>query len=131
MLLRQGAVSLEELRAVVPETTAYKSLEGETPRSPGIGHRHYTPKAAVVIVDSIISDALHSGSAYIGLDHDTVTRQFSHLKVCGSVSEYAHSLFEFFRECDRKGIHTIFCEEVQPTGIGAALMDRLRRAAAK
>jgi L-threonylcarbamoyladenylate synthase len=54
---------------------------------------------------------------------------FSLVKICDSVEDYAHSLFEFFRECDRQGIDAIYCETVEETGIGAALMDRLRRAA--
>ena len=43
--------------------------------------------------------------------------------------EYARELFEFFRECDRRGIKTIYCQSVPETGIGGALMDRIRRAA--
>lgn len=131
MLLRQGAVSLRDLQAVVPETIEYTPLLGATPRSPGLKHRHYTPKADVVIIQTLESEMIIPGSAYIGLDQATLSQPISHAKVCGSVEEYAHSLFEFFRECDRLNIDTIYCEEVPRAGIGAALMDRLSRAAAE
>ena len=128
MLLRQGAISLDQLRKVVPETIEYKPVAGDAPRSPGLKHRHYSPRARVVIISDLrfeISDSREA--AFIGLagSHKNIGME----RVCSSVDEYAHSLFEFFRECDRLGIATIYCEEVPETGIGAALMDRLRRAA--
>ena len=128
MLLRQGAISLVELRAVVSQTVEYKPLADGAPRSPGLKHRHYSPTAVVSIVADLkfeISDL--KLAAYIGID-DPIG-EFEIVRICDSVAEYAHSIFEFFRECDRLGIHTIYCEAVSDTDIGAALMDRLRRAA--
>ena len=43
--------------------------------------------------------------------------------------QYAHRLFDFMRRCDAAGVETIYCQTVEPTGIGAAIMDRLQRAA--
>ena len=141
LLLRTGAISLAQLQAVVPETRQYSSNENEQPHSPGVRHKHYSPAAKVLIADrgSRIAESkvtttdfrlqpLNSAErvAYIGLSKPDKT--FEILKVCDSVEEYAHSVFEFFRECDRQGIETIYCEAVDETGIGAALMDRLRRA---
>jgi len=65
-------------------------------------------------------------SAFIGLNQ--VEGEFDLTKVCASVEEYAHEVFNFFRECDAQKIETIYCEMVAETGIGLALMDRLRRA---
>lgn len=130
VLLRQGAISLGELRSVVSDTTNYVPGDGDAARSPGLRYRHYSPRGEVVLVDFIITDAAHPDSAYIGLDQNTMTSHFSIARICPSVDDYAHSLFEFLRECDRRGIKTIYCEEVEETGIGAALMDRLRRASA-
>lgn len=128
MLLRHGAVSLDELRNVVPETIEYKQVEGDSPRSPGLKHRHYSPSASVLIADRKSEISNLRSAAFIGLAEPDGSFEF--VKVCSSVEEYAHSVFEFFRECDRLGIRTIYCEEVTETGIGAALMDRLRRATA-
>jgi L-threonylcarbamoyladenylate synthase len=54
---------------------------------------------------------------------------FDLVKTCATVDEYAHSVFEFFRWCDREKIQIIYCETVPQHGIGLALMDRLKRAA--
>jgi len=67
--------------------------------------------------------------AFIGLKKPEI--EFDLIKICGSVEEYAHEVFAFFRECDRKNIEIIYCETVEEKGIGAALMDRLSRAAAE
>ena len=127
MLLREGAVSLGELRAVVPETIEYRPVASDAPRSPGLKHRHYSPTAEVYIVDSTFEISNFKSVAFIGLCEPRNRADL--IKVCTSAEEYAHSLFEFFRECDRRGIETIYCEEIATAGIGAALMDRLRRAA--
>jgi L-threonylcarbamoyladenylate synthase len=66
-------------------------------------------------------------SAFIGLQEPE--QEFDLLKICPSAEEYAHDVFAFFRACDAAGIETIYCETVEETGIGRALMDRLKRAA--
>ena len=45
-----------------------------------------------------------------------------------SPEDYAREVFNFFRECDRENIEIVYCETVEEKGIGAALMDRLKRA---
>lgn len=129
LLLRQGAVSLDELRAVVPSTIVAGDLT-EAPRSPGLRHRHYSPRARVMIVDAAadVSNFIYSGDRFGYIGFRTVDGRFSAIKICSSIDDYARSLFEFFRECDRQNIDEIFCEAVDETGIGAAVMDRLRRA---
>ena len=150
VLLRAGAISLAELQAVVSGTVVYEASDSDTPRSPGMRHRHYSPRARVVIADrglrianfeekprSLPLSVLTGGAAYIGLrapetqSHQQTALPVLTSRVCSSVEEYAHEVFEFFRECDRSGITTIYCETVDETGIGAALMDRLRRAEAE
>lgn len=127
MLLRQGAISLEELQAVIPETVLYQATDGEAVRSPGLKHKHYSPRASILLVEpgSEISDPRNS--AYLGLGRPD--GDFKKALLCTSIEIYAHVVFEFFRECDRESIDAIYCEIVPESGIGAALMDRLRRAA--
>ncbi len=126
LVLRLGAVSVEELREVVPSTRVYDGMN-ETPRSPGLKHKHYSPRANVIL--TTVQDGLLDtrSSAYIGLY--VPDAEFKFIKICKSVEDYAHSVFEFFRECDRRHIRVIYCEPVDPKGVGAALMDRLKRAA--
>ncbi len=127
VLLRQGAVSLESLRAIAPRIRVTAHGEAGAPRSPGMKHKHYSPRAKVVLVDSSASFSTTEEAAFIGLSEPS--GKFKRTRICNSVDDYAGSLFEFFRECDRGGVNQILCESVPEEGIGAALMDRIRRAA--
>ena len=137
LVLRSGAISLEDLRLIIPETELYQIKKDEIVRSPGLKHRHYSPFAKVRLVQDSrfkIQDSRFKiqdlrFKAFIGLKKPEI--EFDLIKICGSVEEYAHEVFAFFRECDRKNIEIIYCETVEEKGIGAALMDRLSRAAAE
>ena len=127
LVLRSGAITLEDLRRIVPETQLYKLQKYEQPKSPGLKHRHYSPNARVVLVNGKWKMENGKCTAFIGLNKPD--SEFDSVKICASVEEYAHSVFAFFRECDAREIETIYCETVEKTGIGLALMDRLQRAA--
>ena len=128
LILRSGAITLEDLRKIVPETAIYRLKENEAAKSPGLKHKHYAPAARVVLVQSSKFKVQSAKSkAFIGLNQPD--EDFDLLKICSSVEKYAHELFDFFRRCDRAEIGTIYCEIVPEKKIGAALMDRLRRAA--
>jgi L-threonylcarbamoyladenylate synthase len=127
LVLRAGAVTLEELQKVEPRTKLYQLLKNENPKSPGLKHRHYSPRAQVVLQSLEFKVQSSKSSAFIGLNEPKV--KFDLVKICATVDEYAHSIFEFFRQCDREKIEIIHCETVKERGIGLALMDRLKRAA--
>lgn len=126
VLLRKGAVSYEQLRKILPEIASVGTADVNTPRSPGLKHKHYSPRAKVLVIerDSDITPGDHD--AFIGIAKPSFN--FKLTMICESVDEYAGSLFEFFRECDRREVEAIYCQSVPDEGIGAALMDRLRRA---
>ncbi len=127
LILRTGAVTLEDLQKIVPAAEIYKLKLGERPKSPGLKHRHYSPQAKVGLVQgSEFRVQSLENSAFIGLNDPEMA--FDLIKICESVEDYAHSVFEFFRRCDQAGIETIYCETVAEKGIGLALMDRLKRA---
>ncbi|MFL6374815.1 MAG: L-threonylcarbamoyladenylate synthase [Pyrinomonadaceae bacterium] len=126
VILRSGSVTLEDLRTVISATRA-GSVGDKTDRSPGTRHRHYKPTAKVVIIEHPDAIEKAAGTSYIGLGRSVTP--FDHQLICRDVEDYARHLYEFLRDCDRRGIHTIYCQEVTESGIGVALMDRLRRAA--
>ena len=128
VLLRKGAISLNELQKIVPTTVQYSANSNHILRSPGLRHKHYSPVAMVVLIDRSLDIQQGMRIAYIGLQEPPADRIFRQIRVCGSVDEYAHALFEFFRVCDRAMVQTIYCQTIDETNIGAALMDRLRRA---
>jgi L-threonylcarbamoyladenylate synthase len=126
LILRAGAIALEDLQKIIPETQIYRRSKNESPKSPGLKHRHYSPLARVVLISSEFRVQSSELKAFIGLSNPN--QKFDLIKVCTSVEDYAHSLFDFFRQCDRQGIEEICCQTVEEKGIGLALMDRLKRA---
>ncbi len=126
LVLRSGAITLEQLQQIEPKTRLYKLTKNEIPKSPGLKHRHYSPTAKVILVSPKSKIQSPKSSAFMGLNKPDC--DFEKIKICASVEEYAHSVFAFFRECDHENIATIYCEKVTENGIGLALMDRLKRA---
>lgn len=129
ILLRAGAVTLEQLQAVIPATRRLVTTGIEPARSPGLKYKHYSPQARVEIIADPRLLTPQLTAAYIGLHPPIAT--FPRLQLCHDVEEYAYLLFWFFRACDEAGLQVIYCEEVEEMGLGLALMDRLKRAAHK
>jgi L-threonylcarbamoyladenylate synthase len=128
-VLRAGGVSLEELRRVWP------GLAGRGDRlsaSPGTRHPHYAPQASVAIVEGPRHSA---GAAYIGFERghqDPAAEsagEYALICLVKDTGEYAHHLYDFFRQCDRAGVGTIHCQRAPEGGLGRALSDRISRAA--
>ena len=134
-ILRAGGVTLEALREVVPAMGQPRHDDAEPPRSPGLRHRHYAPTARIVLVDSAPSPPVGRVAGYIGMDEagaDTQSDSGKGWRLVERVATpeaYAHRLFDFMRRCDAAGADVIYCQIVEPAGIGAAIMDRLQRAA--
>ena len=131
-VLRAGAITLEQLRELLPSTTVpgnQTSSEEGSARSPGTRHRHYAPAARVRLVDHPDQAPVHERAAYIGLDPPSHPDRFRRTARCGDVASYARRLFDFFRQCDEAELRVIYCQRVASDGLGLALMDRLERAA--
>lgn len=126
VVLRAGAISIEDLKAVVPTTRDATARDRAGGRSPGLKHRHYAPRVRVILVKQTPAE-LQPGECWIGLAEPPA----GGLKMlrCRNTTAYAREVFHFFRACERAGASIIYCEAVPQVGIGRALMDRLRRAA--
>ncbi len=129
MLLRPGALGIDALRAVVPALGRPGDRDEALARSPGTRHRHYAPRARVVVVapGSPLPPGLDRPVGWIGVGAPPpgATRVFA----AADVDAYARLLFAAFRMCEAEGIATIVCERVDDDGIGQALNDRITRAA--
>ena len=129
LLLRAGAITLEQLRTVVPEITTVAVTEPEErPKCPGLKYPHYAPKASIFLCTEVEKINLNeSPAAYIGTAEQP--KGVALFKVCSSLEEYGQELFRFFRLCDASGIGVIYCELPSDEGLGRAIRDRLMRAA--
>lgn len=137
-VLRAGAVSVEEIEAVLG--IAVRRSEGETPRgahtSPGLSLSHYAPRATVEIVDAKgIERRWHAecGAAEkIGIlaPAPLVPSGAPHIAVPEDPEGYARALYAALRAADEMGWARIWVVPPPAEGLGAAVHDRLRRAAA-
>jgi L-threonylcarbamoyladenylate synthase len=127
-LLRLGGISFESLQEVIPDIQLATENDPAKLRSPGMRYRHYSPRAAVVLVNDP-SQALPSHSAsYLGNSAHPLASAFGEHCFYTSVEDYARDLYEAFRRADRAGRQVVYCLQVNPVGIGTALMDRIKRA---
>ncbi len=130
-VLRPGAISLEALREVLGAVREGSADDASPARSPGTRHRHYAPSAEVRLVESPSAVQPGPDRAYIGLAPPASPDTFAAVYVEEDLEAYAHDLFHVFRACEEKGIAVIYAQTVPPTGLGRALNDRLRQAAAR
>ncbi len=122
VLLRPGGITVEDLEAVVGplaerETTA-------APNAPGQLASHYAPAKRL----RMNAEAPSEGEVFLGFG--TVEKGEFNLSKSGDLIEAAANLFALLRRLDDVPGHTIAVAPIPDTGLGRAINDRLRRAAA-
>lgn len=129
VVLRPGAVSVEDARRVVPGLTIADSVE-QKQRSPGTRHRHYAPDAQVEIRRA--KEAVPGTDAgYLGLNQPTQAGDWGRIVLARDLSDYGSKLYATLRQFDAEGFARAVCEPVEAAGLGRALMDRITRAAGR
>jgi L-threonylcarbamoyladenylate synthase len=134
-ILRPGAVTHEQLESVLDRPVQRRV--GGSVRSPGQHDLHYAPRAEVVLVevDKIPERAikfLAAGRRVVVLGNRPAKLEANDLAFMPlpcSAEEAARSLYHTLREVDRLGFDVALVTLPNETGIGSALVDRLRRAA--
>jgi L-threonylcarbamoyladenylate synthase len=137
-LLRPGAVTREALERALGRKVAIHSSEKTRAASsraqlaPGMLARHYSPRTRVVL-HARIAAADARGEAYVFLRRPRGPRRRNvfWLDARGDLRGVARRLFAVLREADRGGFARIHVERAPDEGIGLAINDRLRRAAAR
>jgi L-threonylcarbamoyladenylate synthase len=154
MIYRPGAITEHQIRDVagpvqfyVDNMLPHASLPEALP-SPGVGLRHYAPRARLILVDAPIADlpkALAAAAApfpkarmglmlpadLLGPHLDSSMRdavRFSWGRWTHP-GELAHNLYAGLRALDAQGCTVILCPLPKDEGVGAAIRDRLRKAA--
>lgn len=123
-LLRPGAVTRDQIEALVGPLPADQDGAGEGHRSPGRLTLHYAPDAPV----RINADNASDGEILLGFGPGVGDPRWS-LSVTGDLREAATNLFRLLREADRGHPVGIAVSPVPMLGLGEAINDRLRRAA--
>jgi L-threonylcarbamoyladenylate synthase len=144
MIYRPGGITPEQIRLVLGKVdVAVRKLSDEIPpeslESPGLGIRHYAPRAQLILVESEgeltrVSQREMQGHR-VGVLLPTgwaLPERGVTVLPWGSWSEpesLARELYSQLRAMDDRGVEVIVCPLPPPKGIGLAIRDRLRKAA--
>ncbi len=129
-LLRPGGVTREDIEAEIGPVALSAALPagGSARKSPGQLESHYAPSCPV----RLQATAVTPGEALLAFGPHPVagaTRSLN-LSPSGDLAEAAANLFAHLRALDRPGVSAIAVMPIPETGLGLAINDRLRRAAA-
>ncbi|MFC7391868.1 L-threonylcarbamoyladenylate synthase [Scopulibacillus cellulosilyticus] len=143
-ILRPGGVTREQLEAVAGSVAADPSLSqpDKAPKSPGMKYQHYAPQAPVYLVpggkekiQELVKQAKNDNKQVGVLTTEENKHAYSMADIvitCGQredLTSVAHFLFESLRAFDETHVDLILSETFPMQGIGAAVMNRLSKAA--
>jgi L-threonylcarbamoyladenylate synthase len=146
VLYRPGAVTAAMLEPIVGPVTLYQptaaaTAEPQSLPSPGVGIRHYAPRARLILVASEaelnsrlaqLTPAESEGSIGVMLPQgwtSSIPAETFPWNDFHDPTALAQSLFAGLRDLDRRGVTTILCPLPEPAGLGLAIRDRLKKAA--
>ena len=131
-ILRPGPVTFEQLSRF-GEVAAVSS--GSSIQAPGQLPSHYAPRTPLILTQDIklfVPDAAVRAGALCWANAEPAGfSSVRRLSPARDLREAAANLFRYLRELDAAELDFIVAEEVPDEGLGAAIMDRLRRASAK
>lgn len=148
MVLRPGSITLEMLGEVLGQVDLDPSLKNKDDnikaKAPGMKYKHYSPRAQVYIVRAGDQedfarrvDELCLDNAKKGLKTGVMTRssdqhpyQAQVFDLGESDADVAKNLFDSLISLDRESIDIAYVPYFEERGIGVAIMNRLKKAAA-
>lgn len=148
IIYRPGAVTEQQIREAAGAVEVFRSAEPlmETPQaalpSPGVGLRHYAPRARLVLVEAAAVDlearmaeaADRAAGERIGvmlpaeMRLDEAGLAVYHWGSWSDPEELARNLYAGLRALDGENCTVILCPVPPVNGVGAAIRDRLRKA---
>lgn len=134
-LLRPGAVTQTELEAALGVPVPF-ALPGDV-RAPGTLESHYAPRARVLVTSEselferarALATTEFVGVLCRGRPRD-LPKEIASYELGATDAEIAHRLYDGLRSLDEAGCECIVSFLPEATGLGAAIEDRLVRAAA-
>ena len=144
IILRPGAITAEMVKGHIGDVKEHMQNEqlegGQAPKSPGMKYKHYAPLAKLTIVtgdeqrvNKTINAALQNKSrektGIMVMGNDDKYNWPNVLKMGNDADEVAANLFLMLRLCDDMGLDEVYVEGLEESGIGVAIMNRLKKAA--
>ena len=125
-LLRPGGIPRETLEQYLGPIAVARAVDLGGPKSPGMMESHYAPTLPV----RIEAEDAQSGEALLGFGPGARDAMLN-LSPTGDLAEAAANLFAMLRALDRPTFRGIAVMPIPDNGLGAAINDRLRRAATR
>jgi len=135
IIYRVGGLSIERIESVIGQVLV-KTNSVSNPQAPGQLQSHYAPRKPAELGDiqKLIDEQSHRSVGLLTFQKtyssSSIKKQIA-LSQSGNLEEAAQRLFSALRELDKSDVDVILLEEVPEIGLGRAINDRLRRAAAK
>jgi len=154
MIYRPGAITAEHIREVAGPVVYYEermlpqAAAPEALPSPGVGLRHYAPRARLILVEGTLDELPARLGAAAGKHPKDrlgvmLPAELAHAKFepapqwaaefawghWKSPEELAERLYAGLRALDAEGCTVILCPIPESEGVGVAIRDRLRKAA--
>ena len=146
ILYRPGAITAAMLEPIAGPVILYQppqqsGTEPQSLPSPGVGIRHYAPRAQLILVDSEadlnsqLTTTFATTSNRIGVmlpQGWAIANASPEIFPWDSIEDptsLAQTLFAGLRDLDARGVDLIFCPMPKPEGLGLAIRDRLKKAA--
>jgi len=133
VLLRPGGIPLEEIRAAIGPIAVART-DGDRPLAPGQFPSHYAPCTPMQLHQGG-DPRQHSGRiGLLSFQRPLDCKGLAAVEVLseqGDLREAAANLFAAIRRLDAQWLDLILAEPVPETGLGLAIMDRLRRASVR
>lgn len=129
VLLRPGAITAEALEHILGEPVVRAGDMSSKPLSPGQLESHYAPSARIRLDAADVRE----GEALLAFGSPVPVSPggaILNLSPSGDLIEAAANLFAYLRKLDECGAATIAVMPIPEHGLGDAINDRLRRAAA-
>ncbi|WP_368653355.1 L-threonylcarbamoyladenylate synthase [Ornithinibacillus sp. 4-3] len=143
VILRPGGITKEQLEQVVDKVLIDPAIRNgtskELPKSPGMKYKHYSPEVPLLLVegdvqaiqDQINEDKMQTKKVGVLASSRTAEQlQADEIIALGNnMAEIATNLYAALRKFKQDEVDIIICEVFPDEGIGAAVMNRLRKAA--
>jgi L-threonylcarbamoyladenylate synthase len=131
IIYRLGGLSVEEIEKAVGKVTLNVN-ESSNPLSPGMLKSHYAPRKKLLFNPGIQVEA--SGIGVIAFNKELTEYSKENqilLSPAGDLHEAAKNLFAAMRTLDNSDVELIVAVKFPDEGLGKAINDRLKRAAAE
>lgn len=131
-LLRPGFITLEDIEKALPDTFVFNNTKPEKLISPGLLKSHYSPKKPLYILNKPLQNLpessgliLHSNkhSVYTATKVIYTSKTYNKIEVSANLFAALHAMEE------DESVKRIYIEPVEETGLGIAIMDRMKKAA--